>query len=126
MADVSSGEPCTHICMDAARALVEEGNGFYTSGDVVKGLQSMTDAINYAGKATEQAIQSKKKQKQTEIALRKLEKRMLDIKETLNFEDKPAVLELADRIDKLRVRILASMFDLEPPTEAIPPPKENK
>lgn len=117
LADGATGEQCVRICMDAARAVLEESNNFYTAGDVDKGLASMKDAAHYAQKATEQSIHSRKKQKQTEIGLRKLSKRIIDVKDTLNFEDKPPVLEIVYSVDKLRVRMLAAMFDLDPPKD---------
>ena len=115
--DQCSEVPESLSVSDAARAVLEESNNFYTAGDVDKGLASMKDAAHYAQKATEQSIHSRKKQKQTEIGLRKLSKRIIDVKDTLNFEDKPPVLEIVYSVDKLRVRMLAAMFDLDPPKD---------
>jgi hypothetical protein len=115
IADKASGESCTKVCLEAARALVEQANQLFTEGSIEQAQASMKDAVGYARKAADASVQSRKKQKQTEIALRKLEKRVIDIMETLNFEDKAPVKEAADQIDKSRASILTAMFDLDNP-----------
>ena len=56
------------------------------------------------------AKSSGKRLKQTEIELRKLEKRMQDIAESLNLDDRPPVLKSVDEIEQMRAGLLAAMF----------------
>ncbi len=101
---------CTKTCVDAAKILAEYADQFYTDGDVEMGLKTMQSAAEYAEKAGNASIQAHKHQKNTEIALRKLEIRIDQIEKSLNVEDRPPVQAIVKRLDKLRSDILLSMF----------------
>ncbi len=66
--------------------------------------------MEYVRKGSSAAKSSGKRLKQTEIELRKLEKRMKDIAESLNLDDRPPVLKSVDEIEQLRAGLLAAMF----------------
>lgn len=123
-ADATGGERCTELCVDAARQLAELSNDYFTIGYVELAQAAMKDAGRLAEKAGSSSVASKKRRKQTEIALRKLEKRISDIAQTLNFEDRPPVEEIVKRIDKVRSDILMSMFDM--PKKELGPQKPEK
>ena len=124
-ADATDGERCTELCVDAARQLAELSNDYFTIGNVKEAHAAMSDAGRLAVKAGNASVTSKKRRKQTEIALRKVEKRISDIEQTLNFEDRPPVHDIVKRIDKVRSDILMSMFDM-PKKELGPEKKENQ
>jgi hypothetical protein len=124
-ADATDGERCTEVCLDAARKLAELSNDYFTLGNVQEGHAAMKDSGRLAEKAGGSSVTSKKRRKQTEIGLRKLEKRISDIAQTLNFEDRPAVQDIVKHIDKVRSDILMSMFDM-PKKELGPDKKENE
>lgn len=125
-ADASNGERCTELCVDAARQLAELSNDYFTTGNVQEAHAAMKDAGRLALKAGDASVNSKKRRKQTEISLRKLEKRISDIAQTLNFEDRPPIQEIVKSIDKVRSDILMSMFDM--PKKELGPdtPKEKQ
>jgi hypothetical protein len=123
-ADASNGERCTELCVDAARQLAELSNDYFTTGDVQDAHTAMKDAGRLALKAGDSSVTSKKRRKQTEISLRKLEKRISDIAQTLNFEDRPPIQEIVKSIDKVRSDILMSMFDM--PKKELGPEKPEK
>jgi hypothetical protein len=123
-ADATNGERCTELCVDAARQLAELSNDYFTIGNVEQAHATMKDAGRLAEKAGGSSVTSKKRRKQTEIALRKLEKRISDIAQTLNFEDRPPLEEIVKHIDKVRSDILMSMFDM--PKKELGPEKPEK
>jgi hypothetical protein len=123
-ADASNGERCTELCVDAARQLAELSNDYFTTGNVQEAHAAMKDAGRLALKAGDSSVTSKKRRKQTEISLRKLEKRISDIAQTLNFEDRPPIQEIVKSIDKVRSDILMSMFDM--PKKELGPQKPEK
>jgi hypothetical protein len=110
-ADGAQGQDCAEICLDAAQALVEDANNKYTDGNPELGQQEMKDAVDYASKATRGSIQSSKRQKKTEIGLRKLSRRMTDIRQTLAIDDRAPLDELIKTVEKMRTDLLMSMFD---------------
>jgi hypothetical protein len=123
-ADAINGERCTELCLDAAKQLAELSNDYFTVGNVQEGHAAMRDSGRLAQKAGDSSVTSKKRRKQTEIGLRKLEKRIADIAQTLNFEDRPAVQDIVKHIDKVRSDILMSMFDM--PKKELGPEKKEK
>lgn len=109
-AETSTGEACTEICMDAARKLTEVSNQHFEDGQVEAAQAYMKDAGKYAEKAGRASLESHKRQKQTEIGMRRLTKRMKDIVQTLNFEDRPPVEQVIMSIEKVRSELLLKMF----------------
>lgn len=110
-ADAAQGQYCAEVCLDAAQALVEDSDKQFTDGKPDIGQQEMKDAVDYARKATAGSVQSNKRQKKTEIGLRKLSRRMTDIRQTLAIDDRPPVDELIKAVEKMRTDLLMSMFD---------------
>ena len=110
-ADAAQGQYCAEICVDAAAALVESADKLFTEGNAEQGHQQMKDAVTYAEKATKGSIQSNKRQKKTEIGLRRLSRRMTEIRQTLAIDDRPPMDELINAVEKMRTALLMSMFD---------------
>jgi hypothetical protein len=124
-ADATNAKDCTKICLDAARKLAELSDQYFTAGDVREAHMAMDDAGRLAEKAGQSSIETKKHRKDVEIELRKLQKRIFDIEQTLNYEDRPPVHQIVNRINKTRSDILMSMFDM-PKKELGPDKKENQ
>src|SRR3954447_4212451 len=110
-ADAAQGQYCAEVCVDAAAALVESADKLFTEGNAEQGHQQMKDAVSYAERATKGSIQSNKRQKKTEIGLRKLSRRMTEIRQTLAIDDRPPMDELINAVEKMRTALLMSMFD---------------
>jgi hypothetical protein len=110
-ADAAQGQYCAEVCVDAAAALVESADKLFTEGNAEQGHQQMKDAVAYAEKATKGSIQSNKRQKKTEIGLRKLSRRMTEIRQTLAIDDRAPMDELINALEKMRTALLMSMFD---------------
>ena len=123
-AEASDPEKCTDRCLKAARSLAELSNDYFTSGNVQDAHAAMKEAGRFALKAGQSSLTARKRRKQTEIGLRKLQKRISDIEETLNFEDRPAVHDIVKQIDKARSAILMSMFETK--KELGPDPEEKQ
>src|SRR3954469_6593523 len=100
-ADAAQGQYCAEVCVDAAAALVESADKLFTDGNSEQGHQQMKDAVTYAEKATKGSIQSNKRQKKTEIGLRKLSRRMTEIRQTLAIDDRPPMDELINAVEKM-------------------------
>ncbi len=124
-ADVSTGERCAEVCLEAAKQLTELSNRNFTEGNVAAAQTNMADAGKYAEKAAHESMQSRKRQKKTEIGLRKLTQRMDDIMKSLDVDDRPAVKKIMGDVDKARTDLLSSMFG-NPPTSLQRPTKEKK
>jgi hypothetical protein len=109
-AEASRGEACTEICLEAAQKLAELSNQNFIDGHIDAAQANMRDAGKYAVKAGREAIASHKRQKKTEIGLRRLATRMKNIEQTLNFEDRPPVKLVINSVESVRSDLLSSMF----------------
>ena len=82
----------------------------YTAGKVDEGQKAVQNIVTYSEKAQDASVQSGKRLKGTEIALRKMSAKLKDMKRTLSFEDQAPVQAAADRLEALRTDILQRMF----------------
>ncbi len=98
------------LCIQYAHRELEYANDLYTKGDVDQGRSAVASVMEYVRKGTNAATESRKRLKQTEIGLRKLQQRMKDVAESLNLDDRPPLLKSVDEIDKLRTKLLIAMF----------------
>jgi uncharacterized protein (DUF885 family) len=124
-AEAANPKDCTKDCLEAARKLVDLSDQYFTLGNVQNAHAAMNDAGRFALKAGRSSIETKKRRKDTEIGLRKLQWRISQIEETLNFDDRASVHQIVTSISKTRSDILMSMFG-EPKKELGPPPPADK
>jgi hypothetical protein len=110
IADAANGERCADYCLQTANALVEHANQLFTDGNPDQGHAEIKIAVQYARRATDGSIQARKREKKTEIALRKLAKRLTDINQTLALDDRPEVSEAIKNVEKMRTDLLMNLF----------------
>lgn len=109
-ADNAHGGDQAKLCVEYAQAELEHANDLFTQGDVDHAQSAVKTVMEYVRKGSDAAKSSGKRLKQTEIELRKLQKRMKDIAESLNLDDRPPVLKSVDEIEQLRAGLLSAMF----------------
>jgi hypothetical protein len=95
-----------------ARREVNEADRFYTAGDIANAKKAVDEVVRYATRAAEAAQKSRKHLKKTEIMLRGTGRRLDDLRETLNFDDRPYVQAAVDQVEKARQRLVDQMFGL--------------
>ena len=109
-ADAAQGSEKINLSLDYARHELEQADKLYTDGDVEKAEAAIGETMTYARRAAEASASTKKRLKQTEIDLRKLEHRMRDIGQSLNVDDRPPVEKSVQDLEQLRAGLLAKMF----------------
>ena len=93
-----------------AKEQLEAANTVYeTHADVARNL--IDEAADSAVKAASASIESKKREKKTEIELRELAKRMDDIGKTWAFDDRAPVKAAIQRVESIRSKLLDRMFE---------------
>ena len=103
-------EERVRICAGIARRAVEQAKDRYAKGFDGEGKLLLQEAETYADQAAEAAIQTKKHEKQLEIDLRDIGHRIEALKRELAPEDQPDAEAAMGHLEKLRTRLLASMF----------------
>jgi hypothetical protein len=98
------------LCVRIAERQLDTADRFYTAGDSEKGQAALADVVAYSGSARDYAIQSHKHEKQSEIAIRKMVRKLLDVEHTMSHEDQQQVQTAVDRLEHIRNDLLADMF----------------
>jgi stress-induced morphogen len=103
---------------EIANRLVAVADKQFTNAESVKGHATVDEVLQYATKAHDLAIQTRKKMKETEKELRQCHRRLENMRRTLAAEDRPSVEAVEKQLEKLTEDVLESMF--------APPKKEQK
>jgi hypothetical protein len=109
-ADEANGVDCVHLSMDTARKSLEEANRLFGAGDVKSAHGEVDASVRYARRSVDCSLHAQKSEKNEEIDLRKLIRRMKDVSQTLDSEDRPHIAQSLVELDKERDRLLHSMF----------------
>ena len=108
-AAASGGEQAV-LCARVAREEVELADQQFVEGNVEQGHAAVREAVAYAEKARDAARTSKKKIKQTEIAIGKTARRLSDIGKTLAIDDRPAVEQAVKELEHIQDQLLEALF----------------
>ncbi len=98
------------LYLEIARRRAEAADKLYSAGNVDAGNSALQDVVAFSKKATDAAISTGKKLKNTEIALRKMAERFRDVKRNAAFEDQAPIQQTVDELEKMRTDLLAAMF----------------
>ncbi len=98
------------LCVEICERQLDEANRLYVAGDSDKGKAALVDVTAFAELARDYAIQSHKREKQSEIAIRKMARKLADLKHTVSIEDQGQIQNTIDRLQRVRDDLLAAMF----------------
>jgi len=98
------------LYVEAARRQLKAADELYTAGKPDEARVTVGDVVTYSEKAQDAALQSGKRLKQTEIALRKMAAQLRDLQRTLSYEDQAPVQAAAERLENLRTDLQQRMF----------------
>ncbi len=109
-AAATSPKECIRLCIDLAQRELDEAKTQFAQGNSEAAKVELQAVSAHAEKSCDGAIASNKREKQLEIELRQISHRLGDLKRTLSFEDQPAAQAVMDQMEKLRTRLLETMF----------------
>jgi len=98
------------LCIQISESQLGAADRFYVLGDSEKAQAALADVVAYSELARDYAIQSRKHEKQSEIAIRKMARKLADIKHTVSHEDQQQIQDTIDRLQRIRDDLLAAMF----------------
>lgn len=99
-----------HLCVQIAQMQLAETSKLYAAADTEKAQPALTDVVAFSELARDYAIQSHKNQKQIEIAVRVMTRRLTDLMHSLPHEEQPPVHDAITRLQKVRDDLLIAMF----------------
>lgn len=106
---VSVGER-PHLCVRIAQRQLAETNKLYAATEDEKAQAALADVVMYAELARDYALQSHKYQKQSEIAVREMIRKLGEIMHTLGQDEQAPVRDALKRLERVRDDLLAAMF----------------
>jgi len=98
------------LCIHIAERQLDVADRFYVAGDSEQAKAALIDVVAFSELARDYAIQSRKHEKQSEIAIRKTARKLADLKHAVSHEDQEQVENAIDRLQRIRDDLLAAMF----------------
>lgn len=109
-ADSASDHDKCYAYAELIAELVRRVDEQSSANDIDHALETSKQIPDYADRCKEAATKSKHKLKNSEIVLRKAERRLDDIAHTLSVTDQPVLKSAVDHIEQARTQILLEMF----------------
>ena len=109
-ADASSGSDKAKYAAEYAEHAVHEADIFLANGKDAEGSAKLQDVATYGKMAADIAMQTRKREKNTEITLRIILKRLADIKNAQPFEQQADVQKVIDQVQVSHDALLDFMF----------------
>jgi hypothetical protein len=99
-----------HLCVQIAERQLNATDKLYASAEIEKAQSTLADVVTYSEQARDYAIRSHKYQKQTEIAVRAMARKLADIRHAVAHSDQEPLQAAISRLQRVRDDLLASMF----------------
>jgi hypothetical protein len=98
------------LCLQIAERQLDDADKLYTAFDSEKAQVALTDVVTFSELARDYSLQSRKHQKQTEIAVRKMTRKLNDLKHLVSRDEQATVQNAIDRLQRVRDDLLFAMF----------------
>lgn len=98
------------LCLKISEQQLKTADRLYLAGDSEKAQAALTDVIAFSELARDNAIQSHKHEKQSEIAIRKMARKLADLKHSVSHDDQEQIQNTIDRLQRIRDDLLVAMF----------------
>ncbi len=99
-----------HLCVQIAQKQLAEADKEYAANEFEKGQAALTDVVAYSELARDYAIQTHKYQKQSEIAVRTMTRKLTEVMHSLGHDDQVPVQDAINRLQRVRDDLLMAMF----------------
>jgi hypothetical protein len=98
------------ICVQIAQKQLDQSDRLYAASDYEKAQAALMDVVTYAELARDYSIQSRKYEKQTEIAARGMTRKLNQILHSLGRDDQPPLEDAINRLERVRDDLQSAMF----------------
>ena len=98
------------LCIRISELQMDAADRFYSMGDSAQAKGALADGVAFSELARDYAIQSHRHEKESEIAIRKMVRKLANMKHAVSQEDQAQVQITIDRLQSIRDDLLAAMF----------------
>jgi|SRR5579863_5818473 len=99
-----------HLCVQIAQMQLTEADKLYAVAQPEEAQPALIDVVAFSELARDYAIQSHKNQKQTEIAVRGMARKLTDLMHSLPRDEQPPIQDAIRRLQRVRDDLLTAMF----------------
>lgn len=105
-----AGNDQPKLLAEVAERMIPVADKQFTDGESIKGHATVDEILQYATRAHDLAIKTRKKMKETEIHLRRCRHALENMRRTLAAEDRPAVEAVEKKLEQFAEDVLEAMF----------------
>jgi len=98
------------LCVEIAEKQLAAADKLYASDNLDQAQQDLVDVVAYSELARDYSIQSRKHQKQTEIAMRSMTRKLNDLLHAIAREEQGPVKDAISKLERVRDDLLSAMF----------------
>jgi hypothetical protein len=98
------------ICVEIAEKQLTAADKLYAADEMEKAQSSLTDVVAFSELARDYSIQSHKHQKQTEIAIRTMTRKLNELLHVVGREEQGPLRDAIKHLERVRDDLLAAMF----------------
>jgi hypothetical protein len=98
------------ICVEIAEKQLVATDKLYAADDMEKAQASLTDVVAFSELARDYSVQSHKRQKQTEFAIRSMTRKLNDLLHVVGREEQGPLKEAIKHLERVRDDLLLAMF----------------
>ncbi|HKW17937.1 MAG TPA: hypothetical protein VJO35_10545 [Terriglobales bacterium] len=109
-ADAAPAAQQIDLCIEVADRELKLTLDAYGANKTQDGRSAIDQIVTYSDKARSAAIHAGKKQKHTEIRIRRISERLRDLKLNVDPDDQPIIQAAIDKLESFRTELLKSMF----------------
>jgi hypothetical protein len=101
----------SRLCIRIAERQLATADKLYGAVESEKAQAALADVVAYSETARDSAIQSRRRQKEAEIAVRVMVRKLSEIKHAVSREEQVPVQDAIIRLERVRDDLLAAMFN---------------
>ncbi|MGH9554326.1 MAG: hypothetical protein ACRD2Y_00755 [Terriglobales bacterium] len=109
-AEAAQGKKRAELFMEMAKQRLDQASRLFNEGKTEEAHEAVKKAVAASQEASDAARKSHKRLKQTEISVRQVARRLADLSNTLEFEDREAIKASVEKLEEIRRQLLEEMF----------------
>jgi hypothetical protein len=106
----AEGVERSSLCLRISARQLEAAAKSFQGGEDAQAEAALADVVAFSALARDYAIQSHKREKESEIAVRKMIRKLDGLKHAVAHEDQKSILESIQHLEQVRDDLLAAMF----------------
>lgn len=100
----------THLCLHIAEMQMAAADKLFAADEMTQAQNALNDVVSYSELARDYSIQSRKYQKQTEIAVRGITRRLGELVHAMPHDYQAPLRDALNKLQHVRDDLLSAMF----------------